>query len=144
MRHRLDVPHPDLRDQLREDRVHRVGRRVEEVHRARRLVGVVVDVPRSVLVLAFRGDDVKLGRPVERRVERVALAQGRRERDRLEGASRRAVPLRREVELHLPAAREVVDHRLHGTCARVDRDQRRSGIRGRAENGADRVEGEPL
>ena len=103
-----------------------------------------MDVPGPVLVLALRGDDVQLGRPVERRVERIALAQRRGQRDRLEGAAGRTVALGREVELHPAAAREVVDHRLHGAGARVDRDERRRGIGGRAKHGADRVESEPL
>ena len=143
-RHVLHVPHTDPRDELGEDRVHGLRRRGEEVHRARRLVGGVVDVPVPVALPALRRDDVQLRRPVEGRVDRVARAQGGRERNRLEGAARRPLGLRGKVELHPSPARKVVDHGLHGAGLRIDRHERRSGIGRGVQDRADRVDPESL
>ena len=52
--------------------------------------------------------------------------------------------LGREVELHLAPARQVVDHRFHGTGLRVDGHDRRGRIGRGVQDRADRVEREPL
>ena len=139
-----DVRRADFVDELGEDRVHGVRGRVDEVHRPRRLVREVVHVPEHAVRAAL---DVGHGvgrRAVEVRVERNALVERGGEDERLERAAGLPSALRRQVELQLPPAREVADHRADGAGARVDRDERGAGVGRLREMRRDRRAGDLL
>ena len=141
VRDRNDVARADLDDQLREDRVHRVRGRAEQVHVPGALVGEVVDVPRALRPRADAVGDHELGRPVEARVQRDAFPDGGRQHEWLERAAGRARALRREIELHLPPVGDVRHHRAHRAGAGIDRDHRRSRVVAVSEDTANRRQG---
>src|SRR5436853_160708 len=78
------------------------------------LVGVVVHVPRLIepVEAATVGDD-ELGRAVVARIERDAVLERGRQRERLERTARLPVALRSEVELQPLTTRDVDGHRAH-------------------------------
>ena len=123
-----DVGGADHGYELREDGVDGVGGRVEQVHVAGGLVGVVVHGPGHAVGRAGRVGDGQYRRPREGGVERDALVDGGCEHERLEGAAGGAAALGGEVELELAPAGEVAEHRLDRACAWVDGDQRRRRV----------------
>ena len=102
--------------------------RVEEVHVAGGLVGVVVHGPGHAVGRAGRVGDGQYRRAREGGVERDALVDRGREHERLEGAAGGAPALGGEVELELASAGEVAEHRLDRACTWVDGDQRRRRV----------------
>ena len=134
---------PHLDRELREDRVHRAGRRVLDRHRPGGLVARVRQTPWLPVRLAERirdRDRRGTGPDLERRDPTL---QGRDEDERLERASRLSPGLRGEVEL-APREAPAAHHRADRTVPRIDRDERRLWVGPGGEGGADRALGGSL
>ena len=131
------------RGDLREDGVHGERRCLQQREVAALLVGRVRELPGRAVRVARGVRDRDRGRAAPARVQRVALLDRGRERERLERRAR--LPPRTAVagrEVHL-RDREVLPpvHRADGAVAGIDRDDRRRGIAGRGQPVGDRLLG---